>query len=35
MEDIFAAMGDISQFRHREVRLEGLIMISMHQITVF
>ena len=25
---IFAAMGNITQFRHREVRWEGLIMIS-------
>ena len=34
-QDIFAAMGDITQFRHRDVRWEGLIMISKHQMTVF
>ena len=32
---IFAAMGNISQFRHREVCWEGLIMIAKHKITVF
>jgi hypothetical protein len=28
-------MGDITQFRHREVRLEWLRMISKQHITVF
>ena len=34
-QDIFAAMGDITHFPHRQVRWEGLIIISKHQITVF
>ena len=34
-QDIFAAMGDVIQFRHREVRWEGLIMIPKQHITVF
>ena len=32
---MFAARGDIAQFRHREVRWEGLIMFSRQIITVF
>jgi hypothetical protein len=32
---MFAARGDIAQFRHREVRWEGLIMFSRKIITVF
>jgi len=27
-QDIFAAGGDVTQFRHREVHWEGLIMFS-------
>ena len=32
---MFAARGDIAQYRHREVRWEGLIMFSRQIITVF
>jgi hypothetical protein len=32
---MLAARGDIAQFRHREVRWEGLIMFSRKIITVF
>ena len=34
-QDMFAARGDIAQFRHREVRWEGLIMFSTQIMTVF
>jgi hypothetical protein len=33
-QDIFAARGDMTQFRHRNVRWEGIIMISKQTITV-
>jgi hypothetical protein len=32
---MFAARGDIAQYRHREVRWEELIMFSRQIITVF
>jgi hypothetical protein len=34
-QDMLAARGDIAQYRHREVRSEGLIMFSRQTITVF
>jgi hypothetical protein len=34
-QDTFAAGGDITHFRHREMRCEGLIMISKQIMTVF
>jgi hypothetical protein len=34
-QDMFATRGDIAQFRHREVRWEGLILFSRQTITVF
>ena len=34
-QDVFAARGDVTQFQHREVRLEGLIMFSKETIIIF
>ena len=34
-QDAFVASGDITHFRHREVRWEGLIMISKQTMTDF
>jgi hypothetical protein len=34
-QDAFAASGDKTHFRHREVRWEGLIMISKQTMTDF
>ena len=34
-QDAFAARGDITHFRHRQVRWEGLIVITKRTMTVF